>query len=925
MSFSVDQFMQVKCKFQLISEPEFSDSIHTNSERVRLCTSVDLSVNSTLIVMICSNETTNNHIVAYYTECESSTKTISSPIIPSDETKPFFVNYGSNDQRKPPQLLFDQPMIVPNQQQSSELPQPANTNSLSEAPKSKVIVKQIYYHYYNEDIAAVCLSDTGNKLALISASSTIYILPIKKIILNLHTKQSKTQENVQCSYDAILLNCCTIDNPVAIAYWENLEANNKSTLVVASELGDLSFISVDEKKELSRSNLNEKISSMVIVRDRFSHSVLITCASFKQYRFALEIVESDDSGVETTQTFSNPINNQINSDEYIYLEKDLLPSWNRKPIPIRLHNSSLSNPNSGTNTNIRRALLGRAGNQIGRIFNGLTSRERNTPSIFYHPASSMFSVVDTLGISQKSPHTTNHRQTGEQRLLRFFSTKQFYYRPQKPILICSLTSLEPDESITHVVLTDRFLAIATDRDRCLINSKNCCNMRNSDTLLELDPLVKEVTFGNDETILLLLKSPVSNDKNNIIDSFLLVTNKSIYSIEARQSSRDMFINLIDTHLHLKETRIKRNKPEDMVSCGFNKHEYALVDSYKAERKNSDTNLMIRSFLSHRDEVYERINYDSRAFSALFKLELNSLYEAYGDKLLMRGQFELANRFFQMAKFGHTKTLGKYIRLGAYKKTIDYINSVLRDENESLNERERADLAKVAYECLGYITSPEITRALVKDLSLTSECLGKMDLSNARKYSCAALRQFESFRKLVNCQHQKQKQANGLSFDFFESENKIFTEQQKRSIESIFIEFLNACLDDDSTEDSCWLWFYYINFYLNYVANIDELETDILKLLDSSSSDCYLAVTFYKALYRDEAKPTVALEKDAIVGTPLETMEKIYNLSELFDNDFLMRLLDRTLDLVPQTANLEALSNCLGVDGLSEKTRIKCTC
>lgn len=922
MSFSVDQFMQVQCKFFLTSEPEFSDSIHTNSERVRLCTSVDLDANSTLIVMICSNHATNNHIVAYYTESKSSTKLILSPSSPNDETTPFQPKYDSNDRRVSTQLIFDQPIVVADQQQPGELPQHSSNNRCSGSSTPKVIVKQIYYHYHNEDIAAVCLSDTGNKLALISASSTIYILPIKKIILNLQTQLSRSSSEVsKCPYDAFILDCCTIDTPVAIAYWENLEADNKSTLVVASESGELSFISVDENKELSRSNVNERVSSMVIVRDRFSHSVLITCASFRQYRFALEIVESDDSGVETTQTFSNPHNSQISTDEYIYLERDLVPSWNRKPIPIKLHNSSLSNAGSAT-ANTRLPLLGRAGSQIGRLLNGLTSRERNTPSIFYHPESSMFSVVDTLSFSAKSPSTNNQKQNSDQRLLRFFSTKQFYYRPQKPILVCRLTSLEPDELITHVVLTDRFLAIATDKNRCLVNSKNCCNLKNADTILELDPLVKEVTFINDERILLLLKSPVSNDKNNIIDSFLLVTNKAIFSIEARQSSRDMFINLIDTHLHLKEDRIKHDRSDDMVFGLLHKRESAHIDSYRAERKNSDTNLMVKSFLSNRDEVYERINYDSRAFSALFKLELNSLYEAYGDRLLMRGQFELANRFFQMAKFGHTKTLGKYIRLGAYKKTIDYINNVLRNENETLNEKERTDLAKVAYECLGYITSPEVTRALVKDLSLTSEYLSSKDLNNARKYSSAALRQFESFRQLVVNQHQKQQEANGASSQEFESA-KIFTEQQKRSIESIFIEFLNACLDDDSIEDSCWLWFYYVNFYLNYVSSIDELERDIIKLLDSSSNDCYLPVTFYKALYRDATNSAVVFKTESIAGTPLEKMEKIYNLSELFENEFLMKLLDRTLDLVPQTVNLDALRDYLGVNGLSERTRIKC--
>lgn len=910
MSFSVDQFMQVKCKFQLISEPESSETIRTNSERVRLCTSVDFDTNSTLVVMICSNETSNNHIVAYYTECQTSTKLILTPTIQNVDYHLSTAKFSYIDQIIPSHVEPNQPSSVAgHQKQPSESSSSPVSNSLSKVVKPKVKVKQIYYHLYNEDIAAICFSDTGNKLAIVSASSTVYILPIKKIILSLHAKQQ---------YDAHLIDCCTIDNPVAIAYWDSLEADNKSTVVVASDLGDLSFISVEEGKEFGRSNVNEKIKSMAIVRDRFSHSVLITCSSFKQYRFALEIVESDDSGVETTQTLSIPHPNQINPDEYIYLEKDLTPSYNRRPIPIRLHNS-MAEVGGGKNV---RALFGRAGNQLGRIFNGLTSRERNSLTIFYHPSSSMFSVVDSVGVSLRQSASNSHKQIGEQRFLRFFSTKQFYYRPQKPVLVCRLTSLEPDELITHVVLTDRFLAIATDKNRCLVNSKNCCDLKNSDTLLELDPLVKEVTFSNDESILLLLKSPVSNDKDNIIDSFLLVTNKSIYSIEARQSSRDMFINLIDTHLHLKDIRGKQGKTEDMISCAFNHNEYTLVDSYKNERKNSDGNLMVKSFLLHRDEVYERINYDSRAFSALFKLDLYNLYEAYGDKLLMRGQFELANRFFQLAKFGHTKTLGKYIRLGAYKKTIDYINNTLRNENESLNEKERMDLAKVAYECLGFITSPEVTRALVKELSLTSEYLGNKNLTKARKYSSAALRQFESFRKLVICQKQKDPSSDKPSENFESSST--FTEDQKRSIESIFLEFLNACLDHDSTEDSCWLWFYYINFYLNYIAGINELETDILKLLDSSSSDCYLAVTFYKALNRYEMNLAAdPFKEDGFVGTPLETMKKIYNISELFKNGFLMRLLGKTLDLVPQTANLEALSDCLGVDNLLDKTRIKC--
>lgn len=1060
MTFPVDQFMQVKCKLVLTSDTD-SDSIQPENERIRLCTYVH-DKNCTLIIMICSNHVSNNNILTYYLE--------------------------------------------------------KRTRSI---PKPKI--KQIFYHHYNEDIVALGLSENGNKLAMISSSSTIYLLPIKNILL-----RPSSQFKSMYFYDATILNCCTVENPISIVYWENNQ--NRSTIIVAGSRGKISFINVEEKKEFNITNVNEHIIEMVLIKDMCSYSLLITCDNFKQYRYMLEIVDNQDN-----QRF-------ISTDEYICLEKDMLPTWDRKPIPIKLQNSNPISSGSGSSSGaaaaavIHRVLV--PSGRTGRHTSLFTGRERSVPLIFYHSVPGIVSVVDILGShkQRQSSSTSSNNQLSpkggtlsqsnmpEPRLLRFFSSKQFYYRPQKPTLVSKLSSLEPDERITHLVLTDRFLAIATNTDRCLINSRNCCNSRNLNTTIELDPLVKEVTFTNDEKILLLIKSPISNDQDNIIDSFLLITSKSIYSIEARQSCRDMYINLIDSHLGIKPPRVKKiTSPENLIQKVNNPHEYILIDDYRAQRKYSESNLMVSNFLCHRDEVYERINYDSKAFSILFKLELNSLYEAYGDKLMLRGQYDLANRFFQMAKFDHTKTLGKYIRLGALKETIDYVTNLLTDENEILDEKERIDLARAAFDCLlaktiierskiilyhrkidrstldvlnnylekrsiisknspnkssdlnqsrrssysnvfqqidmyqlcehsprgnvaklsgntiidggfgittntdsnkdnnnssfndeevddeeatmtnnnlkfnrdkrlecekalisfvtrlmpsslysyvmtqlvdfglidladfiarsdlrihtltrillrskeenrilfrdgrfdnlvdklescnykdliridssqpkflEFIISPEVTKAIVKDINLTSEYLGYQNtLVQFRKYSYTALRQLESFRKFVVCRQNNQKMINNSECNF--TKQKIFTKQQKKSIEFIFIEFLKASLVE-STEDSCKLWYNYINFYLNYVGNVEELEIDILNLLENSFKDCLFAITLYIAIRRDETNSKRPFISEGVKSTPLESMNTLYNLSKLFDNEFLMKLLEKTLDLVPQS-------------------------
>lgn len=851
MSFAVDQFIQVKCKFQLTSESESSDSVHMNrySEKIGICTASEC-LNHTLLVMVCSNEIGNNHIVAYYIE------------------------------------------------------------------KNRTIIKQIYYHNYNEDIVAICLTESGNRLALINASSTIYILPISNILLN------SSQGKHMYLYDASIIDCCDIDNPVGIVFWESLEVENKSTVIVGGQRGDISFISVEEKKVVSNTSINEPIRNLKIVKDRFGYSLLITGESFKQYRTTLELVNPQQQDYDF---------------EAMLIQNDVMPSWNRHPIPIKLRSSGGSNGSSNTsNTSsiptasnnstavaLQRALVpSMRVNSHSNLFSSLQTRYKSLPLIFYH-STNIISVVDILGANKitnsltlTSSASKRSQQNPESRLFRFFSNRHFYYRPQKPLIVCKLDSLDPNEMITHLVLTDRFLAVATTKDRCLINSRNCCNLKNSNSSIDLDSMVKEIVFNNEEKILLLLKSPVCNDQDGIIDSFLLVTNRSIYSIEARQSCRDMFINLIDEHLGIKITS-NQSHLSSLLSTESDPTEYDLKSDFFTQRRSS-VNLLIDNFLNNRDEVYERVCFDSKAFSILFKLDLCSLYEAYGDRLLLRGQFVLANRFFQMAKFNHQRILGKYTRLGATVATHSFQLVKI-----GINEPKFTKL----------VTSPEVTKALVRNLSFTSEFVGyqpqKLLLSKPNKcYSYAALCQLDSYRRFILTYHQDNPDiqiGRGRRY-------KLFTKEQKQSIKNIFFEFLSACVEE-SLCDSYRLWFYYINFYLNYVAPIKKLEDDILNLL-TRTRDCRFSITLYQAIDRESTFAQVIKETTAAMNSrndidsksngsnrldnPLESMSKLYNLSDVFKNYFLMKLLEKTLEVIPnqnQWSKMDSINSCLGVGSL----------
>lgn len=960
MGIPVDQFMQVSCKFQLTSESECSESVHGNQERVRLCTSAHIENKATLIVMICSNELGNNHIVAYYTER-------------ADDHQPNLSRKATN--------------LAKSHELSSQDSQSCDCYQLKASNKRpRAIVRQIYYHNYNEDIVALALSESGNKLALVNASSTIYILPIKNILLDLNSNQSKMPANSKTThfYDAAIIDC-QLDNPISVAYWEDLNASDDPTtpsegnsmVIVAGQNGELCFISVDEKKLLNTRHFNDKIQSLSIIQDKFTYSLLINCNNFKQFRLPLRLKSDNHRKQAAKSNYSSPRielpskrfisptqspqsntslpSEESDSDQLV----DVVPPLEQKPIQIKFStrngnketSSTTSSPialphsngSSGAYPRAAAAILrvlgpsGRFSANKPSLFSALNpvSKDRPITKIFYQSCSSMIGVVDVLGehkslvqqasngihrfqasirsnCSSTSSCSTNtsvqassNQQHFEPRLLRFYPSDQFNYRSHKPILVCRL-SLDPDELVKQVVLTDRFLAITTDRDRCLINSRNCCNVKGSSQakMVELDPLVKEIRFASQEKILTLIKSPISNDRDEIIDSFLLVTTRSVYSIEARQSCRDMFVGLIDSHLgmgkplevsrrlssrqssqsslcnsqHQVHCRSKSVAKSKCSSNGQQTSEFSFSDlAYfdqnafqdAAGRRDSESHLLINNFLNNRDELYERICYDSRAFSAIFKLELGSLFEAYGDKMLLRRHFVLANRFFKMANFSHTRIISKYIRLVAYREMI----------------------------MIGF-----------------------------RKYAVSALRQHEQqFKALVESHKAIQGAAEVWGRPASEPEaeaERLFSLIQRHQIENIFVDSLEACLAE-SSDESCKLWFNYINFYLNYVGTRDELQADILRLVSQDQAiEPRIAIALFKAIEADELElgrtPKRLAAHWAALGparfdhtnsqSPGVEWARPSNLSRLFDNVFLMTLLEKTLGLVQRSdsADLDSL-------------------
>lgn len=1271
MSFSVDQFMQVKCKFTITSETESAESIYTNNEQVRLCKSVqlDASNNSTLIVMVCSNDASNNHILAYYIERPQSqfqTNAYTEQKV-DDNTSNAGVHDSSqeNDESHAGNAVtFTKLAQLSNHSLNNTSPSPSNASYRRRSrTKPRIIVKQIYYHNYNEDIVAICLNQSGTRLVLINASSTIYIIPIKNILLNIHAQQLRTS---QCGsmyyYDASILNPCaqeghrwSINEPIDVVMWESSE-DQKSTLVVANQDGKLTFISVDDKREICSTSVGEPIRCIEIIHDGCSHSLLITCESFNQYR---QVLESKEPANIVQQAAPEPVRRGPASSFLVRLPKTRFSKmktdrkgipdpahagsgnhlWASKPIPVKTPIFA-NHPGQASSSRVMQRVFTPSASHLG-VQTSLSFNEvRDRPlTLLGYQSPNLISLIDVLGPTnnQNQPHKFSTNQNllhqpkfqtnpGEPRLIRFYSSKHYFHQPHRPQIICRLDSLDPDELIMNLILTDRFIAYTTDRDRCIISSRNCCKLKSSSLASHalrnesLNPLVKEITFNHEEKIMLLVKSPITNDQDKIIDSFLLVTTRSVYSIEARHNCRELFINLIDSHLAIKRTLFMSKTQIDygetpghnlerlIASNGqkgraFNlDFRYTTTTSGYDTYRNAESNLLINNFLQHR-EVYERICHDSQAFSALFKLELSSLYEAYADRLLQRGQLDLANRFFQMASFDHVKILGKYIRVGNYREAIDYVKDVLNDENDFrkvMTESEKIEISKMAFECLlaktvverskdslfkaklnrdcemkllakfkklhhspmigahkqppdispssswtngahlrrlspfdlcehsprgqdaklsattivplaydedeetltsntgtnssallapnrmtrvaksdqqtrleceralidfaknlmpasmyeytidqlldfdlidiidtiaqtdaqilsflkmviryreedrlifrlcklenlterlnqlrqndlakvntrnceflEFLISARVNRALVKDISLTCDFYGyQHTLVQFRKYSFAALRQLETLRQLV----QMRKEANDLSDGTRNKDKKsrlsdlkenplvdddandgmgfksmlklkevdsdrgreMFNEQQKQIAENIFVEFLIACLDE-STDDSCRLWFNYINYYLNYIGNLDQLQVDILRMIETIG-DCRIAISLYKAIHRDESITAKTLanhhankrshpghstkngivhktspnktssssasamathsKENMISNGPLETMEQLYNLDNLFRNEFLVRLLERTLDLLSQSVDLDALS------------------
>lgn len=1037
----MDQFIQVKCKFQLTSESESSETIHTNCERVRLCTSVHLDENSSLLVLVCSNDVGNNHIVVYHVErrlndilerqikatntnntCHNTSPTAlesrsftSTTTTTTATSTSFSSTFSSHNIYNNSQNHDIKPHFHHHHHnKQNQYPQPNSSRiNAHRRTRPRIRVKQIYYHPYNEDIVAISLSESGNKLVFISSSSIIYVLPIKNILLKLHVKQSRSSQGKSMYfYDASILNCCTIEEPISLLYWEptssetyvtssymdklqqkgsqefysallsstvtstpktpqtgsysSPNSSKSAMIIVANKIGQISIINVDYRKQINIIQTKEKIKSISLIRDRFSISVLINCQQFKQLRLPLELIRSErlsrneNSPNIHDHNIHNHYRDQVDTEIYAneelidYDEDELIPSPDRKPIPINIYEVGSPNGLSNSNTRTRSAvaalrsiLMPSSINTQSSIFSSLTDgRERHQThgSILYDSTNGLICMIDTLGNthhqtndnsdrSRSSPNST--KLSSEARLFRFYNAKQFYYRHQKAQVTCKLNSLDQHEQVTHVVLTDRFLVIATDRDRCLINSRNCSSLRNPNPSMDLDPLIKEIKFTNQEKILHLIKSPATNDLDGIIDSFLLVTDRSIYSLEARQSCRNMFIGLIDSHLGIRhERRSKRSAQETCTGFYFN--EYCMIDDTTPRRKDSETNiLLVSNFLNHRGDVYEKVTFDSRVFSMLFKIELNSLYEVYGDKLLLRKQFTLANRFFHMAKFDCVRTMGKYIRLGAYNQTIDYVTNLLNDENQIISEKERVQLSKAAFECLLAKTIVERCKMLIHKTSIKRWRLSEL------------LDQYErSIDKNQNTEIIVDRIYNQLgSNDTLNSDNKVdpfkicehspWVQEARLSTNTIIVDDEGTLTEaptmqprkykDENRFECGKALVRFVNDHLPqslYSHVLSQLVAfGLLDLAESLAESDFWIYSLIKIILaaRDENRMVFRSDRYERLVEKL-TQNDMSDLVQLqrskpqyFDNVYIMKLLEKFLSLLPSSTSLDAISDCLGID------------
>lgn len=633
--------MRVRCCFQFADScpPETNVVLSNNDTSIRLYTSVNIDGNSALVVLICTNQFNNNHIVAYYTE-QRSTTTATTALTTTTTTKP------------------------------------------------KVIVRQIYYHAYNEDIVAVCLSDDGERLVLINASSIIYVIPIKNLLLK-DRKPLSSQKRSMCHYDATIVDCCSLQSPSAITYWNNVKHNNnnrlKDIIIVGNSHGEISFVDWHTKQEIASTYVTEEIKSLEIIMDCFNYTLLITCKA------------KNDKQQQLSQ-YKMVLCQLLHS-----LEPDNLSHLNTKPHLIKLdHNNSASAVPGQVTTNYQQppttplSAMMKGGQPMGPITNNSNNNNSNNNQsainlIMYqgHREKNNIGIIDVATIGNSG------KQQRQQRFARFYHNRVFNYRINSN---CSLTlameSLERNEMILQLLLTDRFVAIITDYNRCLIYSRNSCDIRWMDNNKQRDnregDFMKEITFSADEQILVILRSPLCRDTDKIIDSFFLVTRRAIYSIEARHNFRAIFFATIDKCV--------------LASNALTLDALGASDALGT----SDTEIKSRSGSEETrldKEAYERVEEQCCAYSFMFRLEIGSLYEAYADRLLKRGLFAMGNKFFEMANFSHCRIVGKYIRLSAYKEAIAYVIGVLdnTDSNKSdtttIEQNERILLSKIAFECL----------------------------------------------------------------------------------------------------------------------------------------------------------------------------------------------------------------------------------
>jgi hypothetical protein len=584
---------------------------------------------------------------------------------------------------------------------------------------NNVIIRQIVLDESKGELRSMSLNESGSKLMIIVSNSTIFIIPIKKLI-------SRQNETLLKDDSIVIENCC-LNNPTAIVWWKSLDHFNQMA-IVGNDFGEISFINIKTKTEIGGTYVQNSVKSLNIIEDRNAVSLIIECKNETQFRLILEETR--------TKTLSKPLNDShLNISEQFYFpcfitssdEKETIgPNncWNNKPSLIDMTNDDNIQE---TNTII------------------------STKIVYQNPL--------ILSISESMSETEEFGQI----ILRLISNNEFNYT----FASFSAKYLIPKQSslpIISVILTDKLCFVYTSNS-CAIVSREFADSRK---LAKINCIIQEFKFDNEEVIksFKLSKSKTkSNDQS--LDSFVIITSHCLYECRQKQSCQQIFnsivtsvtseaslslkaqrfasmlgLNISDLYENSADSCLERRQfasavrfyqlaktPQikriaNFVSFGyfkevityiqliFSSKSFELEDKDRMHFANIAINCLVQQLLENKIE-----NQEKDILNTLKNFLKECLY--YDESVVLRLLVEQG--LFDLAEYC-AKLRAQYGLLLRYLLKFDYIRAKAFDEKtfEIVMRTHFRDLILNTTKCIPYLncfTSPEITYSLIlhKDL------------------------------------------------------------------------------------------------------------------------------------------------------------------------------------------------------------------